>query len=127
MENRFSESTLELLLCIVCLDPRDSFSKFNVDKLVCLAQLYPEDFSCMDIMMLPCQLKTYIHDIRRDYEFSTILDSENLSKKIVETGKDLAFSLVYRLIELALLLPFGVASVERLSSEKYTLKADLLK
>ena len=37
MNNRFGEISTRLLRCIACLDPRDSFSRFDNDKLVELA------------------------------------------------------------------------------------------
>nr|XP_027090302.1 uncharacterized protein LOC113711337 [Coffea arabica] len=36
MNNRFSEVSTELLSCIACLDPKSSFSQFNVQKLLAL-------------------------------------------------------------------------------------------
>ena len=37
MNHRFGEVSLELLVCMACLNPRNSFSNFDVDKLVRLA------------------------------------------------------------------------------------------
>ena len=45
MENRFPETNTELLLCMDCLNPNNSFANFNAEKLLRLAELYPEDFS----------------------------------------------------------------------------------
>ncbi|XP_027120533.2 uncharacterized protein [Coffea arabica] len=58
MNNRFSEVSTELLSCIACLDPKSSFSQFNVQKLLRLADLYPEDFSSRDGArnLLACQV-----------------------------------------------------------------------
>ncbi|KAH6762923.1 hypothetical protein C2S52_020356 [Perilla frutescens var. hirtella] len=53
MNNCFSEVSTELLSCITCLDPRNSFSQFNVDQLMRLAALYHEDFSTNDCLYLP--------------------------------------------------------------------------
>jgi hypothetical protein len=39
MNNRFGETSTRLLLCTTCLDPRDSFSRFDRDKLVELASM----------------------------------------------------------------------------------------
>lgn len=125
MENRFPETNNELLSCIACLDPRDSFSKFNRDKLVRLAELYPDDFSLIGRMMLSDQLDNYIYDMRLDVEFSTIQDLETLSKKMVASGKAKVYSMVYHLIELALVLPVATASVERAFSAMDILKTDL--
>uniref|UniRef100_J3M5D5 DUF4371 domain-containing protein n=1 Tax=Oryza brachyantha TaxID=4533 RepID=J3M5D5_ORYBR len=40
MNHRFGEVSSELLVCMACLNPRNSFSNFDVDKLVRLAQIY---------------------------------------------------------------------------------------
>ncbi|XP_042448120.1 zinc finger MYM-type protein 1-like [Zingiber officinale] len=123
MNNRFSESSTEVLTCIACLDPNDSFSQFNIGKLLRLAELYPEDFSLTDCVILEDQLETYIQNVRG--EFSMIEDLGSLAKKMVETGKNTVFSLVYRLIELALVLPVATASVERVFSAMKIIKIDL--
>ena len=39
MNHRFNEVSSELLVCMSCLDPSDSFSKFNVDKLIRLTEI----------------------------------------------------------------------------------------
>ncbi|XP_042387989.1 uncharacterized protein LOC121980087 [Zingiber officinale] len=122
MNNRFSESSTEVLTCIVCLDPKDSFSQFNISKLLRLAELYPEDFSLTDRVILEDQLETYIQNVRG--EFSMIEDLGSLAKKMVETGNNTVFSLVYRLIELALVLPVATASVERVFSAMKIIKTD---
>ena len=37
MNHRFGEVSLELLVCMACLNPRNSFSNFDVDKILRLA------------------------------------------------------------------------------------------
>ena len=44
LDDRFSESSTTLLLGMACLDPSDSFSNFEKDKVLTMAQLYPDDF-----------------------------------------------------------------------------------
>ncbi|KAH9698544.1 TTF-type domain-containing protein [Citrus sinensis] len=105
MENiRFNEVNTELLLCLAYLCPKDSFAAFNKEKLLRLTQLYPKDFSQVDLMALNTQLDVYIMDMQ--------------SSKIVETNKHNVFSLVYLLVTLALLLPVATATatVERVFS-----------
>ena len=46
---------------------------------------------------------------------------------MVEIGKCAIFALVYRLIELALVLPIATASVERVFSTMNVMKTDLRK
>ena len=69
MDNRFTEASTELLLCIACLDPKNSFSAFDHVKLRRLAELYPEDFTVDDHLILKNQLNTYIRDVRRNDAF----------------------------------------------------------
>jgi hypothetical protein len=45
MDHRFSEGSNIVLNCFSCLDPKNSFSRFDVDKLARLADIYHEDFS----------------------------------------------------------------------------------
>ncbi|XP_042423298.1 zinc finger MYM-type protein 1-like [Zingiber officinale] len=64
MNNRFLESSTEVLTCIACLDPKDSFSQFDISKLLHLAELFPKDFSLTDRVILEDQLETYIQNVR---------------------------------------------------------------
>ncbi|CAH9100982.1 unnamed protein product, partial [Cuscuta europaea] len=125
MNNRFSEASTELLTCIACLDPRNSFYQFDIDKLIHMAEMYAEDFSSTDRFMLKQQLETYIHAVKSQSQFHAIEDLGSLAKQMVESGMNLVFSLVYRLIELALVLPVATASVERVFSGMKIIKTDL--
>ena len=72
MNNRFSEASTELLGCISCLDPRNSFSRFNDDQVIRLATLYHEDFSANDCSRLPLQLSNFIANIQCDSQFASL-------------------------------------------------------
>jgi hypothetical protein len=56
MNHQFGEISSELLVCMACLSPRNSFSNFDVDKLVRLAEIYAADFDVGDLL-LPGQLR----------------------------------------------------------------------
>ncbi|XP_052162322.1 uncharacterized protein LOC127779553 isoform X2 [Oryza glaberrima] len=60
MNHHFSEVSSELLVCMSSLNPRNSFSNFDVDKLVRLAEIYAEDFLVCDLMLLRTQLGNFI-------------------------------------------------------------------
>ncbi|KAL5136969.1 Zinc finger MYM-type protein 1 [Glycine soja] len=113
MDHRFSEGSNIILDCFSCLDPKNSFSKFDVDKLARLADIYHADFSDDDRGTIRDQLETYVLQVRRNASFSTCEDVQSLAMKMVQTEKHLVFPLVYKLIELALILPVSTASVER--------------
>ncbi|KAI5660706.1 hypothetical protein M9H77_20029 [Catharanthus roseus] len=127
MDDRFTESTSELLICISCLDPRDSFVNFDRNPLLRLSEFYSDDFSISDKFELKAQLDTYISYMRSSdgTAFSGLTDIGDLAKKMVETSTHKFFTLVYRLIELALVLPVASATVERSFSAMRTIKNDL--
>jgi hypothetical protein len=66
-----------------CLDPRDSFSKFDVDKLARLADIYSDDFSFDDCKTIKDRLRTFIIHVRRIEEFKACCDLASLSKTMV--------------------------------------------
>ena len=125
MNHRFSDSNQEVIACFSCLDPKNSFSKFDVQKLSRLAEIYSADFSNSDRTILRDQLETFVLHLRNHAAFSTCKDVESLATKMVETEKHLVFPLVYKLIELALLLPVSTASVERAFSAMKIIKSKL--
>ena len=69
LNDRFTESTTELLRCVACLSPTNSFSAFDKQKRISLASFYPYDFSSIECMVLEDQLNTYIFDVRSSGEF----------------------------------------------------------
>ncbi|PIA59014.1 hypothetical protein AQUCO_00400101v1 [Aquilegia coerulea] len=84
LENRFNEVNTELLLCMACLSPRDSFVAFDKEKLIRLAQFYPRDFSSKSLMLFSNQLETYILDVRFSNAFSEL--------RVATAGVERAFS-----------------------------------
>ncbi|XP_022872298.1 uncharacterized protein LOC111391331 [Olea europaea var. sylvestris] len=116
LNDRFSEVNTELLLCVACLCPQDSFSSFDKKSLIRLAEFYPLDFSSVDVIVLNDQLETYIFDMLSNKEFEGLNDLGDLAKKLVLKKKDRVYPLVYRLLTLALILPVATATVERVFS-----------
>ncbi|KAI5649523.1 hypothetical protein M9H77_35528 [Catharanthus roseus] len=88
---------------------------------------YSDDFSISDKFELKAQLDTYISYMRSSdgAAFSGLIDIGDLAKNMVETNIHQFFTLVYRLIELALVLPVASATVERSFSTMRTIKNDL--
>ncbi|KAK4572629.1 hypothetical protein RGQ29_030875 [Quercus rubra] len=64
LTNRFSEMNIDLLLCMACLNPNNSFVAFDKEKLIRLAKFYPYDFLRTDILALDSQLQNYIFYMR---------------------------------------------------------------
>jgi hypothetical protein len=52
LNDRFIETSMKLLLCVACLNPSDSFSTFNKEKLIHFAHFYPNEFSIVDLMSI---------------------------------------------------------------------------
>jgi len=125
MDHHFSEGSNIALDCFSCLDPKNSFSKLDVDKLVCLADIYHSYFSDDDCGTIREQLDTYVVQVKIHVSFSSCEDVQSLAMKMVQTEKHLVFPLVYKLIELALILSVSTTSVERDFSAMKIIKSKL--
>ncbi|XP_075665810.1 uncharacterized protein LOC142635556 [Castanea sativa] len=97
LNNRFSKVTIELLLCMACLNPSDSFLAFDIQKLTHLEKFYPSDFFETDVLTLDNQLQTYIVDMCSNDEFLELKGIGDLARKMVETNKVVIYPLVYLL------------------------------
>jgi len=98
------------------LNPRNSFANFDVDKLVRLAEIYVEDFNVANLLLLPGQLKDFITRVKRNSNFLGCTELPKVAEIIVKTRMNKYYPLVYKLIELTLILPVAMASVESLFS-----------
>ena len=107
MENLFSESSIDLLRCMACLDPKNDFAAFDADKLAHLGSLYPKDFSLNERTMLLEELELFVGVMIKGDRLIGIEDLGCLARKMVETKKHIFFPIVDRLIELILLFTFG--------------------
>ncbi|XP_070049999.1 uncharacterized protein [Nicotiana tomentosiformis] len=123
---RFNEVTANLLVGVACLNPVDSFSSFDINKILRMAELYPDDFDENITVTLKNQLETYIVDARDvDERFSNLQELVDLSETLVKTKKHLNYPFVFRPVKFALLLP--VATVERTFSTIKLIKSELRK
>ncbi|XP_009786661.2 uncharacterized protein [Nicotiana sylvestris] len=126
LNERFDEVTTHLLHGIACLNPINSFSSFDIRKIMRMAELYPDDFDEFSMGALENQLASYIIDVRDvDERFSDLHGLCDLSKRLVQTKKHSNYPLVFRLVKLALLLPVATASVKRAFSAMKFIKNDL--
>lgn len=119
LKGRFDKMTIDLLHGVSCLNPINSFSSFDIRKIMRMAELYPDDFHEYNMNALENQLATYIIDVRDiDQRFSNLSGLSDLSRKLVQTKKHLNYSLVFLLVKLGLLLPVVTASIERDFSDR---------
>ena len=113
LNNRFSKANTDLLLCMACFNPSNSFVTFDKEKLIHLAKFYPSNFLGTDILALDSQLQNYIFDMRSNDFFLEFQGVSELAEKLVSTRKHETYPLVYLLVKLALTLPVATATVER--------------
>ncbi|XP_066391970.1 uncharacterized protein [Miscanthus floridulus] len=125
LNHRFCEISLELLVCMAAFNPRNSFSNFDMDKLVRLAEIYAEDFDIGELAVLPNQLRQFVNRARRTLEFLGCTELRKVAKIMVKTKMHESYKLVYHLIELTLILAVTMASVERIFSAMSIIKIDL--
>ena len=124
LNNRFPERSTQLLRCVACLDPTNEFANFEIEKLVELAKIYYADFSDYECEKLRTELENFMDEVKHDEEFCSCIDLGGLAEKMVKTDRHTYFPLVYRLIELALILPVATATVERAFSAMNIIKTD---
>ncbi|XP_039684545.1 zinc finger MYM-type protein 1-like [Medicago truncatula] len=125
LNNHFSEVNTELLLCVACLNPRDSFSAFDKKNLIRLAEFYPSEFSPVQLLELDSQLENYIVDVCSEDAFYELEGIGDLSIKMVETRRHIVYPLVYLLLQLSLILPVATATAERAFSAMKIIKTQL--
>ena len=124
-DHRFNEASTEVIQNFYCLDPTNSFARFNVNKLARLTEIYHEDFSDYEREHMRDTLDLFIIHMRRVEDFRDCTDIATLARKMVELDRHIMFPTVYRLIELALLLPVATATVERAFSAMKIIKTEL--
>jgi hypothetical protein len=109
---------------VACLDLTNEFANFEIEKLVELAKIYYADFSDYECVKLRTELENFIVEVKYDEDFGTCIDLGSLAEKMVQTDRHTYFPLVYRLIELALILLVAIATVERVFSTMNIIKTD---
>ena len=106
-------------------NPANSFSAFDIEKLVKLARFYPDDFDLEEINQLRFQLRLYIANVRNDENFKNLKSLAELSMMIVKRNMVYRYGIVYKLLKLVLVLPVATAGVERIFSAMNTIKNKL--
>ena len=125
LNNRFSKANTDLLLCMACLNPSNSFVTFDKEKLIRLAKFYPSDFPETDILALNSQLQNYIFDMCNNDLFLEFQGVCELAEKLVKKMKHETYLLVYLLVKLVLTLLVATTTVERSFSTMKYIKNEL--
>jgi hypothetical protein len=99
LNSRFSEQATEILILSTSLDPSDSFSSFNINKVCTLAsKFYPADFVGQDIDNLRCQLRHYALDVCTHPQFQDLTRVADLCRRLVTTKKVDDYRLIDRYV-----------------------------
>ncbi|GAA0150601.1 hypothetical protein LIER_37140 [Lithospermum erythrorhizon] len=125
LNDRFTPENTKLLPCVACLSPCSSFEAFDVNSLVRLARLYPNDFNDVDDKELSSELENYIECVKVDDNFSNLKGISDLCKTLVRNKKNKTFGFVYKLVKLDLSLSVVTVSVERVFLGMDYVKDDL--
>ncbi|XP_021846171.2 uncharacterized protein [Spinacia oleracea] len=114
LNHRFDEVSMDLLLCISCLNLVNSFPPFDKLKLLRLAEYYPNELSSFDLLYLEDELDNLIHDMQRDERIEGLKYIGELCKKLIETTKydTYRYRFIYLLIKMVLILPMATATLE---------------
>ncbi|KAM3301358.1 hypothetical protein P3S67_015860 [Capsicum chacoense] len=123
LNDRFDVLSSDLLLRMGSLNPVNSFSNFDKDRIMTLAKCYPNEFDDGKLRDLSYQLDTFIIHMRGgNFKFSNLQEIRDLGKALVEANLVETYSLVYVLVKLALILPVATATVERAFSSMKHIK-----
>ena len=90
-----------------------------------LAEIYAADFDVGDLLLFSGQLRGFVNRARRTEDFLGCTELGMVAEIIVKTKMNISYGLVYRLIELTLILPVETTSVERIFSAMSIVKIDL--
>jgi hypothetical protein len=90
-----------------------------------MTEFYPNDFIDVPEVALRHQIKNYVINVQSDPKFATLKGFSDLCVILVESNKCSTFAMVYKLLNLALLLPVATASVEHVFSAMKVVKSPI--
>ncbi|XP_019257830.1 PREDICTED: uncharacterized protein LOC109236055 [Nicotiana attenuata] len=126
LRSRFDAVSTDLLLGMASLNPLNSFGNFDKNRIMKLAEYYPNEFDSNKLRDLSFQLDSFIVYARcHDKRFFNMKGISDLSKVLVKSDLHQTWPLVYLLIKLTLILPVATASVERAFSSMNYIKNEL--
>ncbi|CAO2831922.1 unnamed protein product [Amaranthus hypochondriacus] len=125
LDCRFPEISTDLLIGVGCLNPANSFSYYNKEKVLKMAKLYPDDFDYLALDCLSFELDTFIDNFSTDKRFSSLSTLGEFSKTLVQSGLYKSCPHFHKLLKLALILPVSTATVERVFSAMKIIKTEL--
>ncbi|XP_075091492.1 uncharacterized protein LOC142171702 [Nicotiana tabacum] len=111
LNNRFGEVNIDLLLGMASLSPDDFFTNYDKNKIMKLATYYPNEFTDSNLEDLICDLDNYIDYVREmDNAFSNLKGLCDLSKTLVKINIHKTWRLVYLVVKLSLILHVATAT-----------------
>ncbi|XP_057532880.1 uncharacterized protein LOC130810767 [Amaranthus tricolor] len=86
LDCRFPEISTDLLIGVGCLNPANSFSYYNKEKVFKMAKLYTDDFDYFALDCLSFELDTFIDNFSTNERFSSISTLGEFSKTLVQSA-----------------------------------------
>ncbi|XP_073066009.1 uncharacterized protein [Primulina eburnea] len=126
LNERFPESTMELLTLSNALSPVDGFRSFSPCDICSLVdKFYYHDFSQEEREDLMRELDHYKFDVPRHVQFQNLDSLHHLCQTLARTTKSVIYPLIDRLVRLVLTLPVSTATTERAFSGMKLIKTPL--
>ncbi|XP_075489445.1 uncharacterized protein LOC142528284 [Primulina tabacum] len=126
LNERFPESTMELLTLSNALSPVDGFRSFSLCDICSLVdKFYYHDFSQEEREDLMRELDHYKFDVPRHAQFQNLDSLHHLCQTLARTTKSVIYPLIDRLVRLVLTLPVSTATTERAFSGMKLIKTPL--
>jgi len=76
MDHRFNEVSSEFLVSFACLDPRENFARFDIEKIARITEIYDQDFSIVDHDNIREQLETFLVHVGRVDDSNLVMTLE---------------------------------------------------
>ncbi|XP_075494837.1 uncharacterized protein LOC142532415 [Primulina tabacum] len=126
LNERFPESTMELLTLSNALSPVDGFRSFSLCDICSLVdKFYYHDFSQEEREDLMRELDHYKFDVPRHAQFQNLDSLHHLCQTLARTTKSVIYHLIDRLVRLVLTLPISTTTTERAFSGMKLIKMPL--
>ncbi|KAL6504652.1 hypothetical protein OROHE_023410 [Orobanche hederae] len=124
LDHRFSDSSMELLRLASTLDPKHAYETFR-DVCQLVEKFYPEDFSDHEKTIMKMQLLHYDVDVVQHADYRELTSMSELCQWLVRTRREATFDIIYRVINILLILPVSTATTERSFSAMNIVKTRL--
>jgi hypothetical protein len=126
LDFRFNDELSRIMELASCLQPKDSFRRFDPESIMKLSLVYKSDFPETDRVALDSELRNFKSIIGFHPDFRSGIETiSDALAALISTGLEETFPVICRVLRLVLTLPVSTASTERSFSAMKIVKTRL--